>query len=732
MGDIRLITGKNIQPVKETVLALLGCKNADEEQTQLYALYDRLLPLVKMHIRPKAAFIIKEEKLYTMLTLGDGISRLIEKYTLKEDLLSATLLDAMADSSLFVFEEQLLPILGESCRVEGYGIADRLEIPTDISIEEQQRAYEILEAKRTLGLAMTSGYMLNPVKSMSLFFALTKDITCQNMQHDCSKCENQSCSLRKETQILLQIEEITDNSGDKSSQKKQIFCQRGSNLLTVLRENAILQSAPCNGKGKCKKCTVVIRKGSLPVTAEDRNAFTEEELQKGMRLACQAVVKENLTIGINKPLETDFAILAEQMSGNLRFYLDNAYVKGYGIAIDIGTTTLAFSLVELQSGKILDAYTMLNSQRCFGADVISRIDSANTGQKEQLCQSIKKDLCCGIEILLKKNPQSFIHHIVIAANTVMLHLLQGYSCEGFCRYPFTPENLGIEEFSVIKLFKASPESMLPKGLSMETQVTLLPCISAFVGADITAGIYVSGMWENTENSLFLDLGTNGEMALKVQDKLYVASTAAGPAFEGGNIKWGVGSIAGAIARVDMQKETVNIQTIDNQPPVGICGTGVIESVAELLKAEIMDRTGRLSDAYFAEGYPLAQTKSGEKICFTQQDIREVQMAKAAIRAGIEILLLKAGISYKDISKLYIAGGFGFYLDVKKAAETGLLPKELVDKSIAVGNTALRGAAVCLINKKAKETMAEIAQTATEIPLALEEKFQEYYIDFMQF
>lgn len=726
MKDIRIITRKGISPSKPEVCALLGSKSQnDRQKMDIDAIYERLLPSVKRYISPKAAIAVWQQTLYVMLTLGGGISRLIEKYTAKEDMLSAMVLDAMADSSLFAFEEQLLPVLQQICRTEEYGIAGRLEIPGDVPMEKQKEAYEVLDAGRTLGLTMTNGYMLNPVKSMCLLFALSKDMTCRNIRHDCGKCDNKDCLLRKEPEILLQIEN-----------NKTISCPKGSNLLDVLQRNGIMPPAHCGGKGKCGKCGIVVQQGNLPITAEDRAVFTNAEVQKGMRLSCQAVLQENLKISIRMQSEKEFAVLAGEQMENLQMHVQNTQKKGvYGIAIDIGTTTLAFALLELQSGKIVDTYTMVNSQRCFGTDVISRIEAANTGKEEQLCLCIKEDIRKGIAALLEKNRsavQKPIEQIAIAANTVMLHLLQGYSCEGFQSYPFAPETLEIEEVEITRLF---PEMKVQKpwaGLSEMAKITLLPGISAFVGADITAGIFVSGMQENKENSFLLDLGTNGEMALKINNRIFVASTAAGPAFEGGSSKWGMGSVPGAIAKVTIENGKSRVETIQEKSPKGICGTGVIEAVAELLKAGLIDETGKLADPYFTEGYPLASTKQGETIRFTQQDIREIQMAKAAIRAGIEILLMHADIRYEEIDRVYLAGGFGFYLDVKKAAEIGLLPVEFTGKTAAAGNTALKGAEAFLIKDTAKEKMQKIIESAEEIPLALEEKFEELYIQFMKF
>lgn len=714
MRDIRIISGKRIIPSTDTVLKLIGYQNKSVSDTEVTVLYEKLLPLLKMHIRPNAALAIAEageilpDKLVVcvMLTLGENINHLLEKYIAKGDMLSVMVLDAMADSCLFAFEEQLLPMIRQVCITEGYGIVRRLEVPLDMPVETTKIAYEILEAQRTLGISITSGYMLDPVKSMCLLFELTEDIAAESgkLAHDCDKCSNTECGLRQKKELSICINSATEQ------EVKRLTAAKGDNLLEILRKNGIFVSADCGGKGVCGKCKVLVTEGELPITVEDKKIFSEEELEKGMRLSCKAVLQGNLAISLGISDEREFKALGNGEAECVRVSQQNQYRRGdYGIAIDIGTTTLAFSLLELYSGRIVDTYTAVNHQRVYGADVISRIQAANAGKGEELRQSIEEDIKNGIEQLGIKGR---VIQIAIAANTVMLHLLREYSCEGFSRYPFKPVTLETEEFHV-----------------EHTKVTLLPGISAFVGADITAGLYACEVMEQDENVLFLDIGTNGEMALKVKDKLYVASTAAGPAFEGGNIKWGVGSICGAISGVTFADGKAKITTIENKMPIGICGTGVVEAVAELLEAGLIDENGKLEEPYFKEGFPLGENEKGEEIVLTQQDIREIQMAKGAIRAGIEILIKQAGIEYKEIEKVYLAGGFGYYLDVKKASQIGLLPKELADKTVAAGNTALKGAIRFLAEQKLKP-LQKIAENATEVQLAEKKEFQELYLEWM--
>ena len=804
MKDIRIISGKRIVPSMETVTALMGAKNTGAAESRIKTIYEKLLPAVQMRVRAKAALVIDELRLsadentetyehaeepeskvlYVMLTIGDGISRLAEKFTAGNEMLKAMIADAMADSCLFAFEEQLLPYIRQFCLEEGYGITGRIEIMRDVPAAVQKTVFEALEAERTLGLSITSGYMLKPEKSMSLLFALTEDVSVQCLEHNCGTCANQSCMLKKEQEtVVITIEQIslhpfTDSPGNfliteenslaggvensakekiscpegnklldvlqENSTKIRVSCQKGSKLLDVLHENGIMISAYCGGKGTCGKCGVLLKEGHLPITPEDKIAFSEKELQQGMRLSCMAILQENITVTVwpqqqaifqTPDLKENSGQTAEK-NGTSQNKTDSslsAETNHYGIAIDIGTTTLAFALTRLPAGTIVDTYTAVNTQRAFGADVLTRMQAANAGKGQQLCRCIRQDILNGIHILLNRNAvkPSALKDIVIAANTVMLHLLRGYSCEGLSRYPFTPVTLDTEALTLSQLYADFPEEELEFLAPERINVTLLPGISAFVGADITAGIYACDIPEKKAAVLFLDLGTNGEMVLKKGNTIYTASTAAGPAFEAGNIKWGMPGIAGAISQVAIKGTRPTVQTIADCPPQGICGTGVIEAIAELYAAGLIDTTGKLQEPYFPGGYPLAETVQGEQIMLYQQDIREIQMAKAAIRAGIEILMQRSGIHPEEIELVFLAGGFGYFLDIKKAAAIGILPENLLTKTKSVGNTSLKGAQLYLTRQN-HTALTEIKKSAREISLAQDEHFQELYLKYMSF
>jgi hypothetical protein len=382
------------------------------------------------------------------------------------------------------------------------------------------------------------------------------------------------------------------------------------------------------------------------------------------------------------------------------------------VCIDIGTTTVAFELITEQG--TLKTHKTVNPQRRFGLDVLSRIEAANRGRLDELSELIRYTLINGYHEVT--NNFGDVKKIIIAGNTTMIHLLMKYSCTTLGEYPFKSEHLDTIKttFDKVTASKISPvETIIYGG------------ISAFVGGDITSGLYMCDFDKKNSVNMFIDLGTNGEMAVGNSSKITVTSTAAGPAFEGGRISCGVGSIDGAICGVDLQSGTLN--TISGKPPIGICGTGIIELIAELLKCGAIDATGLLNDDYFTRGYRVA-----EDVVFTQNDIRQVQMAKSAVRSGIEVLANEYGISLCDISTVYLAGGFGYGLSIEKACKIGILPREFMGKTKVLGNSSLGGCAKYCSSPDADERITHIREISNEISLGNIEKFNRLYIEHMNF
>ena len=571
---------------------------------------------------------------------------------------------------------------------------------------------------------------------------------------------------------------------------KRIFLQKKQNktILELLREQGEYLDAPCSGKGTCGKCCIIIEetRKTDPPKQREKEVFTERELEEGWRLSCMTVPTDDLYVCLpeirenqiqvqmefvrNTKMESDVqatTVICENKiedraqigsDGEIKPENMDTEKSVYGIAIDIGTTTLAAELISLTDGICLKTASSVNHQRAYGADVISRIRAAASGDAEKLRESILKDVRDLAETLLAGQDENVLNvsKIVIAGNTTMIHLLLGYSCVGLGAAPFTPVNLAPEDMTWGELngeYEETRESGDAKesgvardgsdarehgyvrecghtGINQTTKVQIMPGISAFVGGDITAGMMGCGMRPD-KCEMLIDIGTNGEMVLAAGDHFLVSSVAAGPAFEGGNISCGMPGVPGAVCRaVLFGKNNMVTKTIGNKPAIGLCGTGIIDVMYELVRHHIVDTQGILGEPWFEKGFPVVPGK----IYFTQEDIRQVQMAKAAICAGLEVLLQKSNISYEQIKKVYVAGGFGMGLDMEKALGIGLLPIGLRGKLTPVGNSALEGAARCLTHSKESSDMQpqEIAAISHEINLADTPEFQELYLKHMQF
>ena len=432
--------------------------------------------------------------------------------------------------------------------------------------------------------------------------------------------------------------------------------------------------------------------------------------------------------------------------------LDMAPAEGgeetYGIAVDIGTTTVVCYLMNSESQKPLDVASGLNVQKAYGQDVISRINhtlTSPTGLKE-LNEGIVKQLNELIAVLCSRNNlvRDHITSMTVAGNTTMMHLFAGLPPEHIAAAPFIP--VALEE-----------ASFTPRELGIELsesgRVFLMPGISGYIGADITSAILASGMYKDESLSLLIDIGTNGEIVLGDKDFLISCSTAAGPAFEGATIRDGVGGIAGAINTFHMGESELGYTTISGEKPLGICGSGIVDALSTLLYAGIIDETGRIVDAEDItsdQGKKLApsltefegqaafelvkaaRTRHGDPIILTQKDIREVQNAKASIAAGILTLIKKAGKEVGDITTVYLAGGFGSHIDKHHAVHLGLIPAELENRIQVIGNAAGSGAIMGLLSEEQYRFCAELARDTEYVELSSSPEFMEDYVDSMMF
>lgn len=479
---------------------------------------------------------------------------------------------------------------------------------------------------------------------------------------------------------------------------------------TVLSE-IVAGEKPCGGHGKCGKCRVRVKGRISKPGEEERSLLSEEEFADGVRLACLTYALgdcevELLSGGGKLQIETD-GVLPE-------FVLHPSFA-GYGLAIDIGTTTLAARLYDVK-GKPLSETSRPNPQAEWGADVISRIEAAMSGKAELLAGAIRGALN---RIIIDSadaaniRPEQ-IDGVCITGNTAMLHLLVNEPTEPLSRAPFEAGRLFGE--------KLSAEALDLSCLRPDTRVYLPPCISAFVGADITCAILATRLCGG-DTAVLVDIGTNGEMALWHDGRLTVCSTAAGPAFEGVNISMGMRGALGAIDKVSLSDGELKAHVIGNGTPTGICGSGLIDAVACMLDAGIIDETGYLEEDQFVILAPVS---------LVPKDMRMVQLAKSAICAGMLTLIESRELSTADIASLHIAGGFGNYLNRKSAVRIGLLPSELAERVRLAGNAALSGASMLMLNSEFQAEAENLAQNAHVLNLSSNPVFSEHYTMGMLF
>lgn len=421
------------------------------------------------------------------------------------------------------------------------------------------------------------------------------------------------------------------------------------------------------------------------------------------------------------------ATLACEAEGNL------------GLAIDLGTTTIVGALSDGDGVHYWAEQAMLNSQKRYGSDVISRLRAATLGKGESLRQTAQDDLCSLIRLILERAEESpgKIGSLCISANTAMVHLLLGLPVDELAVAPFTPHQT---DFPVME---ASAVLGAQNPLAASCPVRLVPAISAFAGGDLVAGIAVvesaSTMNAPLAPWLIVDLGTNAEIALVTDTRIYASSASAGPAFEGGRISCGTGGIPGAVSSVRIEGSRFTYTTITREgmavKPVGICGSGILDLTACALDTGLIEENGSLVPVCEQTGIVL-DAQTGLRL--TSADVREIQLAKAAIRAGVETLIHEAGITEEAISTVYVAGAFGRYLQELSAIRTGLLPATFAGKIRAAGNTSLAGAVLALAGPGTSGDMdtdtlfSRIVDRAQVVQLADSPVFAERFIASMNF
>ena len=486
----------------------------------------------------------------------------------------------------------------------------------------------------------------------------------------------------------------------------ELTAPRGAPLRDLLFAQGV--EFPCGGQGRCRGCRIRVLDGSVEVNAAQRERLSANELADGWRLACQCSLQDDLVIELR---QWDAAILVDDTP------FDFSPRAGYGVAVDLGTTTLAAQLLDLTTARVLAVATALNGQARFGADVMSRVRFALEEQgQDQLRDLIRAQVGSLIAQLVfsARVPEAEIRDVVVVGNTVMHHLFCALDVEPLSRYPFESEQLGLQTLDVGDW-----------GWRGRPRVRFLPCLGGFVGSDILAGILATRLHEREDLNGLVDLGTNGEIVMGNRQRLLCASTAAGPAFEGARISMGMRASTGAISEVKLKDQGIECRVLGNVPPQGLCGSGLVDAVAAGLDLDRILPSGRFANGARAwELFP--------PVVLTQADIRELQLAKGAIAAGIRTLLEQLGASASDLNRLYLAGAFGNYINRSSAERIGLIsfPPEKVE---AAGNTALLGAKLALFRPEADDgSFAELRSRVRHVPLNADPGFQDVFVEEMSF
>ena len=595
---------------------------------------------------------------------------------------------------------------------------------------------------------------------------------------------------------------------------KRIYIDKPTNGMKAISDAGIEMKSVCGGRGKCGKCRITILNGQkCPVSKQEKDILSPDEIKHGARLACQQVFKKNISIYIPssslseeqklqvtgketkirvdpvcrkyfiklkratlEDMESDFSRIKNALRGEHGIDIDlidykvltcmpqvtrdNSWeitvtVRGseiilvegkdktkesYGIAVDLGTTKIAIFLVDLITGSTVDKKGVMNPQISFGEDVMSRINFAMQGREnaEKIQKVVTDKINESIKEITKRNnlePQQVVE-MTLVGNTAMHHLFLGLPVRQLGLAPFisltdVAINIKARELGI----KISPGAY----------VYLLPPIAGYVGSDHLAMVLASNIAEGKGNYLGIDIGTNTEIVLKTKKGLRSVSTASGPAFEGAHIRHGMRAASGAIERVIIDSDSCipKIQTINDKKPVGICGSGILDSIAELLKAGIINERGKFkpdSNCIYKDSQGIFQymlnpnfyknssskDNKGSNISINQKDIVEIQLAKSAMRTGIEVLLEDAGIEFGEISKVIIAGAFGSYIDPKNVINIGMFPNVSLKKISQVGNAAGVGAKMVLVSGRQREIAEKIAVKIKYLELTVFPSFSDHF------
>lgn len=590
-----------------------------------------------------------------------------------------------------------------------------------------------------------------------------------------------------------------------------------SNLMEFLISAGILMNSDCAGRGTCGKCKVKILSGQLsPATETERKHLSERELGTGWVMSCQRVIKGDLIVeipriedAVTRKIElqdvygegfldpnvekyfvslkqpdladqlpdlerllnevgaekkvsryllnrlpeilrkSNFFVTAVLVNNNLiDVEIGDTREKKYGFVFDIGTTTIAVYLVDLYSGKVISANAETNPQQSFGADVVARITevSNNFTSLSKLQSLVLKAMSKLMKKLLAQYhiEEQNVYHTVVVGNTTMSHLFLEADPRNLVKAPFIPCYKG-------QMVVKGKELGLP--MHPEGDILVLPNIAGYVGSDTMGVMLATRIYEQEGYSLAVDIGTNGEIVLAGNGRILTCSTAAGPAFEGAQIQNGMRAGTGAIEKVHIIDGEVHLNVIGDTPPIGICGSGIIDAIAELFKAGLINSMGRLADVNKCKTpieenlkkrlrkidnmceFVLAfkgELGNEHEIIISQKDIRELQLAKGAIAAGIKVLAETMEITTEEINQVFLAGAFGNYINQSNAVALGMFPGITVDKIKSVGNAAGEGARMALLSKSQRDLADKLSNEVYHIELSSSDSFYEKFMAEVNF
>jgi uncharacterized 2Fe-2S/4Fe-4S cluster protein (DUF4445 family) len=533
----------------------------------------------------------------------------------------------------------------------------------------------------------------------------------------------------------------------------------GQTLLEAAQAAGVGLASVCGGAGTCEECRLRVVTGSLSApTLIEAAALGAQALANGWRLACQAEALSDVKLHL--PPESLTAAQRLQTEGLEAEIIPDPAVRApeaYGLAVDIGTTKLAAYLIKLETGQTVTKAGAMNPQIAYGEDVVSRIACAGReAEGAKRLQSVLVEALNGLLVQMcaeVKVPPEKVLDAVLVGNTAMHHLAAGLPVEQLGHAPFAPATT-----DPLTL----PAAQLRLTLGADAKVYLPPVIAGYVGADHLAMLLATGIGRgltrmdadafqeskqedssfrvlrarprpnHEKNIIALDIGTNTEIALLAGGRITCCSCASGPAFEGAHIKEGMLAAPGAIERLRWKEGKFLWQTIENQPPVGICGSGILDVVAALLDGDLLKTNGQLHPGNEITLVPAAQTGLGRDLLVTRKDVHEIQLAKAAIRAGTEVLLANAGLNAADLDGFIVAGAFGTYLDLRSAVRIGMFPPLPPEKFRQVGNAAGVGAKQMLVSVAKRREAEALVENLGYVELATDKGFMETFLKYLGF